>query len=249
MKPWCLSKETDQTKTSNLNFSSNSSSTRTLNPKLTKAYSSTKTQTCKIINSLISNSQWDSRTIWTSNRTTWGNNQWVNNRFNSKIWDNNKWMGNKKWYNNLLCNNQWVSNKWANLKCNSKTWVNKCNNQWDRINRIIHSNQMFQVMTIAIKIQVYLTFYQMELKDIYSKLVKRVRMDVSKEELKEENNLFLQITIMVNQEVKLWENKYWNLTNTKRILFTFNSKLKSIMKMTKIHLKSAIHQELNQVLN
>jgi len=63
-------------------------------------------------------------------------------------------------------------------------------------------------MTIAIKIQVYLTFYQMELKDIYSKLVKRVRMDVSKEELKEENNLFLQITIMVNQEVKLWENKY-----------------------------------------
>jgi hypothetical protein len=60
---------------------------------------------------------------------------------------------------------------------------------------------------IATRIQVYLTFYQMEHQDICSRLVRKVKLDVFKVELKEENHPLPLIITMVSQVVRLWEKK------------------------------------------
>lgn len=87
----------------------------------------------------------------------------------------------------------------------------------------------------------------MGLQDICLKLAKRVRVDVLSEELREENHLFQPITTMVSQEVSAWAKTHLNLTSTRRILTTSNSRLKSIMRTTNLHLKSEIHQKLSLV--
>ena len=168
--------------------------------------------------------KWDSNQ-WANNR--WDNNQWVNNKWDNNQWVNNKWVKHL-WANNKCNNLIWVSKTWDSnkclnktmVRCNSQTWANnRCNNQiwdnkwditkWDKTNQIFLrcSSLLFQVTMIAIRIQVYLTFYQMGLQDICSRLVRKVKLDVFKVELKEENHPLLLIITMVNQVVRLWEKK------------------------------------------
>lgn len=147
----------------------------------------------------------------------------------------------------VRCNSQ----TWANNRCNNQIWDNKWDiTKWDKTNKMFHrcSSLLFQVTMIATRIQVYLTFYQMELQDICSRLVRKVKLDVFKVERKEENHPLPLIIIMASQVVRLWEKMLWNLMNTRRIHITFNSKLKLTMKMTNLHHKLEIHQESNPEL-
>ena len=153
------------------------------------------------VNKIWESNQWGSKchsSQW--EEIKWHHNQWADNKCLNSKWDNNQWVeikwdNSQWWVDNKWVNKQWVDNKWVSNRCNSKTWDNKCNKIkwaiWVKTNKTCHkcSSLLFLLMMIAIRIQAYLTFYQMEPQDICLKLVKRVKLDVLQVEHKVENNL------------------------------------------------------------
>lgn len=213
----------NKTLTSRINLNSNSSS---------NSNKSNQTRCSTKIISTISKTSSSN-----SSKTTSSQILMLNQTLQCKLINKLKWQILKQWIiNKILGNNSRFSNlcqiktsKWLNLHLDSKYYH-------------LH-------LILVIEIANFIIFYQMELQDTLLPLEQvsnKVNLGVLLEELKEVNLLYQQIIIMVSQGVSVWEKKHWSMISIKRILTSFNLKLRSIMKMTNLHLRLETHLEFKQ---